>query len=569
MEHIAYLPEIILLLAAAVFIVALFKRLNLSPVLGYLVAGTIIGEHGLGYIDSEALKVFAELGIVFLLFAIGMELTVERLMAMRIHVFVFGSAQMVITTIVIALGCYYFFDLAVESSIIIGGSLGLSSTAVVLRVLDDNNAQSTQVGRLALANLILQDLAVVPLLILVPILAGDEKNISVIIGTTLIEAFLALMIIFFLGRMLVRPLFNLIAASKSNELFIAATLFVILGSAYLTESFGLSLALGAFIAGLLIAETQYQHKVEDNILPFKDLLMGVFFMAVGMTINIDAILDQLPLVLKLCALLFIIKAVIIIALSRAFRFPWGSSIHAGLLLFQGGEFAFILFNLAADQHHLIPHNIAEILLLVVTVTMALTPLFSSMGQWISAQIEAPTDQDIKNISDIEDISHHIVIIGFAKTGKVVATLLTRKKVTFLAVDSDTKNVKEGKELGMPAYHGDPTKVATLRRLKIDRAKAVIITVPDDVYLKKCIRAVRKRYSEIPIVVRAEDLRNAKTLKKLGATLIVPEKYEAGLQLAGALLNATGVTEFEISQIKNQFRKGNYEMAKDMMAVEEA
>ena len=569
MEHFSFLPQIVALLCAAVVVVTIFKRLNLSPVLGYLVAGAIIGEHGLEYIDSANLTFVAEMGIVFLLFAIGLELTVDRLMAMRIHVFGFGSAQFFITAAIIAAICIAF-GLSTEASIIIGGSLALSSTAIVLRVIADTNEQSTQVGRLALANLLLQDLAVVPLLVLVPLLASNDGNLVAAMGSAIFKAALGLVAIFFLGRMLVRPLFKAIAHVKSNELFLAVTLFTVLGASMVTESMGLSLAMGAFVAGLLVAETEYQTQVEDNIMQFKGLLMGIFFMTVGMTINPQTIYEQSFLIVALGLGIITVKAAIIILLARIFKFSWHAAIHAGLLLSQGGEFAFILFGLAADpKNALIGQETAQILLTVVTLTMAVTPLLSKLGRWIAKKAEDPKESDNSILSqEVADLNRHVIVAGFGRVGQMVARLLSAKKVNYVVLEMDAKRVKQGKDCGFPVYRGDASKISALQRVGIERSKATIITIGNNIYLKKSVRLINKNYPDIPIVVRAEDLRNLKSLEKIGSTVVVPEKYEAGLQMAGALLKAIGETEIEVSRLKNQFRAGNYKQAKEVMPVDE-
>lgn len=569
MEHLGYLGQVVIILAAALFVVATFKRLNLSPVLGYLVAGALIGENGFNYVQSSNLSGFAEIGIVFLLFVIGLELTIERLMAMRMHVFGFGTAQVVITAILIIIICRSL-GLTIEEAIIIGSSLALSSTAIVMKVIADANANATQVGRLALANLLLQDLAVVPLLVLVPILAEHSGNVAVVLGIATIKAAIALLIIFFLGRMLLRPLFKLIASTKSNELFVTATLFVVLGTSYATSVMGLSLAIGAFIAGLLVAETRYQHQVEDSIIQFKGLLMGLFFMVVGMTIDLNVIYNQLALIIILSFGLIIIKALIIISLTRFFGFAWGPSIHAGLLLAQGGEFAFILFNLASSQSiGLIDSGTAQILLTVVTSTMAFTPALSKLGELICNKFdlgEVPGSELTEK--EISDINRHVIIAGFGRAGEMVARLLSAEKVSYIVIEADMKVVKRGKDMGFPVYHGDSTRLTALKSVGIERAKAVIVTMGSSVPMKKTIRTINKEFPDIPIVVKASDLRSLSSLEKIGATVVVPEKYEAGLQMAGALLKAIGVTEFEVSRLKNQFRAGNYKHAKEVMPLEE-
>jgi len=567
MPHLGYLPQTVILLSAAIFIVALFKRLNLSPVLGYLVAGAVIGEHGLDYVKSTDLTVISEIGIVFLLFAIGLELTIERLMAMRSHVFGFGTAQLLITASLIGT-VTYLLGQTIEVSIIIGGSLALSSTAIVLKVIADNNASATQVGRLSLANLLLQDLAVVPLLVLVPLLAKDSGNIiTSLLGATA-KAAIALVVIFFLGRMIIRPLFGLIASVNSNDLFVAATLFVVLGSSLATVSLGLSLAMGAFIAGLLVAETQYQSQVEDSIMQFKGLLMGLFFMTVGMTINPITIYEKLFIIVGLATAIIAVKAVIIILLARLFKFSWGPAIHAGLLLSQGSEFAFILFGHASKESlGLMDSETAQLLFTVVTLTMALTPLLSKIGDMVCrAKDEKQYEEGV--IKEVSDLNRHVVICGFGRVGEMVARLLSSKKVSYVALEADIKRAKKSRDNGFSVNHGDASKIQSLRAVGLDRAKAVIVTMDDDVYLKKTVRLIHKEYPDIPIVVRAEDLRNLKALEKIGATVVVPEKYEAGLQMAGALLKAIGETEYEVSRLKNQFRAGNYKIAKEVMPVEE-
>lgn len=570
MEHLQYLGQVVIILAAAVFVVMTFKRLNLSPVLGYLVAGAVIGENGMDYVQSSNLSVFAEMGIVFLLFVIGLELTIERLIAMRMHVFGFGSLQVILTGVLITFICKSF-GLSTETAIIIGGSIALSSTALVMKVIADSNASATQVGRLALANLLLQDLAVVPLLVLVPILAKHDSNIALALGSSAAKAAVALIVIFFLGRILLRPLFNLIASTKSNELFVATTLFVVLGTSFATSYMGLSLAIGAFIAGLLVAETQYQHQVEDSIMQFKGLLMGLFFMTVGMTIDLVIIYKHLFLIISLSAGIIILKAVIILLLAKMFGFAWGPSIHSGLLLAQGSEFAFILFSLASSKDiGLLNVDTAQILLMVVTATMAFTPALSKLGSFISHKL----DDDVvigTNLTPSEKshLHRHVIVAGFGRTGEMVARLLSAEKVNYIVLEADVKAARKGREMGFPVYHGDSTKLPALKSVGIEKSKAVIVTMSESVPMKKTIRTINKEFPDIPIVVKTADLRSLNALEKIGATVVVPEKYEAGLQMAGALLKAIGVTEFEVSRLKNKFRAGNYKHAKEVMPLEES
>jgi monovalent cation:H+ antiporter-2, CPA2 family len=565
MENFHYLPNVVTLLFTAIFIVVVFRRLNLSPVLGYLVAGAALGQHGLSYVSSDELKVFAEFGIVFLLFAIGLELTLDRLRSMRWHVFGFGSAQMVVTATGIAVLAYWLGQ-GIESAIVIGGALALSSTAVVLRVITEDHAYNTQVGRLAIANLLLQDLAVVPLLVLVPLLANHHGPVLSTLGIAAGKAVLALFVIFLVGRTLLKPLFKLIASSQSNELFTGITLLVVLASSWATNSMGLSLAMGAFIAGLLVAETEYQHLVEETIMPFKDLLMGLFFMTIGMDIDMAMIYDKLLIIGGLSVALIASKALIIIGLSRLFGVPTGSAIHTGLLLAQGSEFAFILFGLASQSSiGLITPDTAKILLLVVTISMAFTPALSSIGRFVSRILETyDDDSDSISFEDITDLRHHVVIVGYNITSEMVAKLLEVKRINYIILEADSTRVRDGRKRGYPIYQGDANRLENLRAVSVERAKAAIVTVQDQILMKKVIRSINKHFPAIPIVVRSEDLRNSQMLLKIGASTIVPEKYESGLQLAGELLKALSISEFEISKLKNQFRASNYELTRDII-----
>jgi CPA2 family monovalent cation:H+ antiporter-2 len=565
-----FLTHVVLFLFAAVFVVAIFKKLNLSPVLGYFAAGAVIGEHGLKLVSNNT-GVVPEIGVVFLLFAIGLELTFDRLKAMRLHVFGFGSLQVILTSLALGSAVLFLCHQHLNASLIIGGGLALSSTAIVMQVVAEHRRQSTQVGRLSLAILLMQDFAVVPLLVLVPLLASEQANIGYAMSMALLKALAALVGIFIIGRLGLRPLFQAISTAntaKSNELFVATTLLIALGSALATEMMGLSLALGAFVAGLLVAETEFHIQAEESITPFKGLLLGLFFMTVGMTIDLQLILTHLQLVAIYSASLIAIKATIIISLCLLFRFSVGASIHAGLLLAQGSEFAFILFELAGKQG-LINENLAQILLLVVTITMALTPLMSVFGHWVAAKLDKkdkmPPSEIFKEIADLEN---HVIIAGFGRVGKMVARLLEAENINYIATDVSAEIIAEGRKDGFPVYLGDSSRIEDLMAMGAARAKSVIISIDNEITMKKATTLLRKKFPKLSIIVRAKDLSNAQALYQYGASTIVPETYETGLQLGGAVLKAVGISEYEVSRIKNQFRAGNYILASDEEDIED-
>ena len=558
------LITVITLIASAVFVVALFKRLKLSPVLGYLVAGALIGDHGFKITSFEETNFLGELGVVFLLFAIGLELSFERLKAMRKYVFGLGSLQVFITTILIS-GAVVLISGNKSAAIIIGGGLALSSTAIVMQVLEESRSQSTQVGRIALAILLLQDFVVVPLLVIIPLLAGGNKSsIGMALGAAMLKAAFALFSIFVAGRLLLRPLFRLISTDngQSDELLIALTLLIVLSAAWGTEYFGLSLALGAFVAGVLVAETEFRMQAEESIYPFKSLLLGLFFMSVGMNIDVMEIYEQISVIITFSISLLIVKTLIISALCILFGFNKGVALHAGLLLAQGGEFAFILFGLG-KQNHIIDANTANILLLVVTCTMALTPILAAIGRKIAEAIESSFGLNPVQIIErgARDLANHVIICGFGKVGKMVAKVLEAEGVNYIALDINAELAKEETSNGFPVFKGDVAQIDTLKALGIERALTVILAINNEIIIKKSLLAISSTYRDLDIIVRLKNLKKSNEFYEAGATIIIPEDYETGLQLGGAVLRAIGINEHEINRIKTQFRLGNYVMAK--------
>ncbi|WP_264330935.1 monovalent cation:proton antiporter-2 (CPA2) family protein [Wolbachia endosymbiont (group B) of Erebia ligea] len=560
-----HLFDIIILLSAAVFIVIAFWKMNISPVLGYFVAGALIGSHGFNLINSvEVMDNFAEFGVVFLLFIIGLELTFERLIAMRRHVFGFGSLQVIVT--MIAIWCIALaFGVNTNMAAVIGGGLALSSTAIVLQVLQEKGSQASQVGRLSIAVLLMQDFAVVPLIVLVPLLTGNSEHslISSLAGS-LVQAAIALVLIFVTGRLLLRPLFSVIAKMESNEIFISTTLLIILGSAFITEQFHLSMALGAFVAGLLVAETEHRNSVEHAVLPFKDLFLGLFFMTVGMSIDIDLLLNKLPLVTLLSIILIVLKTSVIYTLCRFFGFRSAPAIQAGLLLAQGGEFAFILFRLA-DELDVLSSEIAQVLMMVTTVTMAFTPLLSGIGDWIANSFSTEKiildDEAIE--TDTQDLYNHVIVAGFGRVGYMVTKMLTAEHLSYVVVDIQSKIVKEGKNDSFPIYLGDATRYEILKSVGIERAQALVVSIKNEVTIKKIVSLVATNFPHVNIIIRLPDLNNVEVYKDLGASKVIPETSEIGLQLGGAALSLSGISESGVTSLKGKFRKGNYSMLKDL------
>ncbi|SPR10418.1 potassium transporter [Orientia tsutsugamushi] len=574
MESYDFLPNIVILLATAICIVIVFKKLKLSPVLGYLVAGALIGDHGLKIVNVQYTSAIAEFGVVFLLFAIGLELSIERLKAMRRYVFGLGSLQVIITSVIIG-GCVMLYYDNVDVSIIIGTVLALSSTAIVLQVIEESRSQSSQVGRVALSVLLMQDFAVVPLLVILPMLSNKtDISIAQAMGIALIKAIIALIVIFITGQLFLRPLFKVISIDKTpgstNELFIATTLLIVLSAAWGTSHQGLSLALGAFVSGILVAETEFRLQAEESIYPFKGLLLGLFFMSVGMHINVNEIIQNLQTILVCSIGLILIKATIVTGLCILFNFNKSIALHTGLLLSQGSEFAFILFN-EAMKEGIIENSIGKTLLLVVTCTMALTPLLSVAGAKIADLLGNGKKEEYNPLQIIEqgarDLTNHIIIAGFGRVGRMVANVLEAENIRYIAIDINEQAVKEDNHSSFPIVQGDISQVDTLKALGIERASAVILSLSNEITIKKTLKAISNNFSHIAIIVKAKDLQRSNEFYECGATVIVPSDYEVGLQLGSEVLKVIGISDYEVNRIKNQFRSGNYVATKQSQTLD--
>lgn len=553
--------EIVILLLAAVLIVSIFRVLRLSPALGYLAAGAIIGPFGLKLInDVQTTAGIAEFGVIFLLFRIGLELSLGRLRSMRKHVFGFGTAQVLITGTIFAL-FFMWFGGKVQGAIIIGGGLALSSTAIVLQVINEQGEKSSQVGRLSLAILILQDLIVIPLLVLVSVLGKHDINIFAALADAAFKATICLSLIFVSGRLLLRPLLRFIASLENTELFSATTLLLLLGVAWLSSAAGLSPALGAFLAGLLIAETEFKPQVEADIMPFKGLLLGLFFMSVGMSLNIEMLVAKFVDIIGITIALMALKSIVVIGLCYVFHFSMSTAIHVGLLLSQGGEFSFVLFSLAGNNG-VIGAELSQTLLVVVTMSMALTPLIANLGKKISDVLEKRSTADSENmLEETVDIRNHVIISGFGRVGHTVAKLLENENVPYLIIDIDSFIVTRERKNGLPIYYGDTARAHVLKSLGIERARAIIITHNDTRVALQTINSVRDLNHNLPIVARARNFEQVQKLEKAGANLAVAEMFEVSLQLGGSLLKEIGISDLEVSRIIDIFRASDYALTR--------
>ncbi|CAH8336836.1 unnamed protein product [Eruca vesicaria subsp. sativa] len=561
-EEEASLLDFLWLLLASVIFVPLFQKIPGGyPVLGYLAAGILIGPYGLSIIRNvHATKAIAEFGVVFLLFNIGLELSVERLSSMKKYVFGLGSAQVLVTAAVVGLIAHYVAGQAGPAAIVIGNGLALSSTAVVLQVLQERSESTSRHGRATFSVLLFQDLAVVVLLILIPLISPNSSKggigfqaIAEALGLAAVKAAVAITAIIAGGRLLLRPIYKQIAENRNAEIFSANTLLVILGTSLLTARAGLSMALGAFLAGLLLAETEFSLQVESDIAPYRGLLLGLFFMTVGMSIDPKLLLSNFPVVIGTLGLLILGKTILVVLMGKLFGISVISAIRAGLLLAPGGEFAFVAFGEAVNQGIMSP-QLSSLLFLVVGISMAITPWLAAGGQLIASRFEL---HDVRSLlpveSETDDLQDHIIICGFGRVGQIIAQLLSERLIPFVALDVSSDRVTIARSLDLPVYFGDAGSKEVLHKIGAERACAAVVALDAPGANYRCVWALSKYYPNVKTFVRAHDVVHGLNLEKAGATAVVPETLEPSLQLAAAVLAQVKLPTSEIANTINEFR----------------
>ncbi len=552
---LALLKDSLVVLGTAGVVVPLMHRLKVGSVLGFLIAGALLGPQGLARFAPEMpwlhwvtvskrdeIAGIADFGVVFLLFVIGLELSVGRLVAMRRLVFGLGTLQVLLSGILIGAAALRLGQ-PPAAALVLGACLALSSTAVVVEVLAEQKRLTSTTGRAAFAILLLQDLAVVPILFMVETLGGSTgaaQSVWTGLGFSLLQGFVAVAVIVAIGRTLLRPLFRIVADTASVELFMAAILFVAIGTGVVTALVGLSMALGAFIAGLLLAETEYRRAIEATIEPFKGLLLGVFFFSVGMSVDIDFVLAH-PLAILGGALgLVAAKGVVTTLAARLFGISPAHAIKTGLLIGAGGEFAFIVVGLA-NGLGVVDAATTTYVLAMVSLSMAAIPLFDLLGKRLSREIDrhVPPDPALL-VAPPEDVAARALVIGFGRVGTLVGTMLEQHGVSYLGVDLDPGNVVDARKAGRPVYFGDATNPLFLRSCGIETAAAVIVTVNAVAAVDAIVDAVRMLRPDVTLVARARDAGHARKLYRKGVTDAVPETIEASLQLSEAALLGLGV-----------------------------
>ena len=544
----ALFTETLLLLGGAVVTAPIFKKLGLGTVLGYLAAGVVIGPilHGIG--DGESVLGVAELGVVFLLFIIGLELKPSRLWQMRRDIFGLGTAQVVVTGIVLSGIAYLSGVLGWRGAIVAGFGLSLSSTAFAMQILEGQGDINTRYGQRSFSMLLLQDLAIVPLLALVSALDGQkDAGGNPLLDLAIAVAAIGAMVV--AGRYLLTPLFQVIARTGAREAMIAAALFVVLGAATLMEVVGLSMAMGAFLSGVMLAESSYRHELEADIEPFRGILLAIFFIAVGLSLQLQVILDNALLILLAVPVIMIAKALVIYALCRLTGSPHNDAIRIALLLPQGGEFGFVLFSTASASGSLMSGSTASLLIAIVTLSMALTPLSTALAKrFLREDAREEIDEDFAGAGA------DVLMVGFSRFGQIAAQILLAGGRDVTVIDYSADRIRQASNFGFRIYFGDGTRKDVLRSAGIDRAKIVIVCTQNREITDKIVELVQTDYPHARLFVRSYDRIHSIELRNKGVDYELRETLESGLLFGRKTLEALGIGEEDAIAIQDDIRK---------------
>ena len=563
-----FLREIILFLILAGILIPTLQRLRINQVLGFLAAGTLLGPFGLGLLAArfpeltwltfptgQGVSMLAEIGVLFLMFMIGLELSVARLWAMRAWVFGAGTAQVLASAALIG-GTVYLLGQPPVTAAILGLVLSLSSTAIVMQLMSGQNSTSTRLGQSVFAVLMLQDLAVVPILVLIGTLSrgGGDDGAATLALVSVAKAGGAIALIYLVGRRIIPPLFQAFARHRQPDVFMALILLSTFGIAGLSGAAGLSMALGALIAGLLLAETEFKHEVELMVEPFKGLLMGLFFMSVGMNMDVRQIVEAPLWLLGAVLGLVLVKAGVVTLLFRVGGMAWGRAVEGGLLLAQGGEFVFVVLGYAISAR-LLDHALGARIMLVVGLSMFITPLLARLGRAIgeggeraARELAAQHDPDI-----LGGARGRIIIAGFGRVGQQLAKLLSAQGIPFIAFENNATLVSKMHALGIPVFFGNASRPELLHLLHAEEAPAIVLTMDNPHSALQSVHAIRRDFPDVPVFVRSRDEKHARSLKRAGATVVVPETLEASLQLSAFVLESMGLDERTVDGIVDNER----------------
>lgn len=555
------LQQSVVYLLAAIVMVALSRRLGFGSVLGYLAAGIIIGPFGFAFIrDPEHILHFAELGVVFLLFVVGLELQPSRLWVLRKMVFGLGSAQVILSAVVIA-AIAWSFGLGTTPAIVIGCILALSSTAFVLQMLAEKKELTTSHGRAAFSILLFQDLAAIPLIAILPTLGATSGDGFDFAQAGIMFATIAALIVG--GRLLLKPILQVAAESKIPEIFTATALLVVIGAALLMQFAGMSMVLGAFIAGMLLADSEYRHQLEADIAPFKGLLLGLFFIAVGMWVNVGLLFDSPGRILLIVAMLMAAKALVLIPLARVFGLcDARASTSLAAIMSGGGEFAFVLFGIAARQR-LIAAELIDEFILAVAVSMLLTPFIYLLNEAVTAKLERSGEPEY---DDMDNPHNDVIIAGFGRVGQIIGRLLAVFKTPFTALEIDSSQVDVVRRYGNVVHYGDASRLDILRAAGAEHAKVFVLAIDDVEASIRTAEAIRQHFPHLRIVARARNRRHAHWLMDLGIEHIFRETMLSSLTMSKQVLTNLGFGEDEVERISAEFRERDTRLLREQHAI---
>ena len=551
--------EIIAFLATVVIFIPVFFKLKVNPLLAFIGAGILLGPQVLGLIrDVKVAENVGELGLLFLMFSIGLDLSFHRFKVMRLYIFGLGVAQLLGTALIIG-GAAFLMNKNLHEAVIIGLALAMSSTAVALRLMQGRGEMHTLQGRASGGLLLLQDLAVIPIMVLLPQMASSDTSVVSDLGSSILKAVGAVTLIILIGRMIMRPLFRAVVAAKSPEAFTATILLVFLGTAWATQMAGLSISLGAFLGGMLIAETEFGHEVEAEISSFSSLLLGVFFLSVGMMIDVHYAMSHIPQILLLTVVVMAAKIVIIYFLEMRFGLKKYGAVSSAVVLCQAGEFGFVIFNMAAQNFNLLSKSTSSQLQIVIALSMALTPfVFSFVTKRLdaAAEQEEPAAAEQEFDEDDEIPTNHVLLIGYGRVGQTTARMLSRNSIPFLVLDADFHRIEEAKGNDRKCIFGNATNPKILSIANISQARAVVIAISGYQTACNILSAARLISKDVPIYVRCDDPSKWAELTQLGATGSIAETLECGIRLGASVVIALGGDEQKIRDAASVMRQEN-------------
>lgn len=560
-----FLQAILIIFGISGVIIYILRQLKIPSIVGFLIAGTVIGPYGMGLIkDPNEVEIIAEIGVILLMFTIGIEFSIPRLMALKKEVFLLGSLQVALTIIVISIISELVLNVSLNNSIFYGFIIALSSTAIVMKLLSDKGELNSPHGKICLGILLFQDICVVPLMLFTQLLAGQGESYYNFF-TVILKASIILSIVFIFSRLAVPYILHEIVKTKSRELFIITTIFICLGTAYFTSKLGLSLALGAFLAGIVISESEYSAQAVSDILPFKETFSGIFFISVGMLLNIDYIKAHLLEEVILVGSIFFFKALVIIVIAYIFIHSLRVSLKSALSLSQIGEFSFILA-FTGKSLGLLNENAYQSFISASVVTMLFTPLIIKYSpKLIDYLVQMKPFKSLEKTRKIKESdiivkkSNHVIIIGFGLNGRNLARVLKETNIPYIILELNPDTVRKMKKKGEPIYYGDGTSQEILHKLGIKRANVLVIAISDPSATRKIVQLAKTENPKIHIIVRTRFIAEIEELKKLGADEVIPEEFETSLEIFARVLHHFGIPRNQILQMIEKIRAEGYEI----------